>query len=250
MSKQNYYMFLKLETGFEYENIYGVVTVNDENIKIWEDMHKMQMELSEHEYNPRLIFPFNDIDYLNIQPSEIGCLLDGEDFLSGEKDKFLFTEEELKSYFNGSSVYSLLVNQDETANGVEYIRTDLNELSVFAGGDIYFSAHEKYSGETIETEGVDLQYLKNEFQRLTGEIKPKYYKVYNINYDTDGEKIDLPKEIVFEINDSDFEPSIELADKISDKTGFCVNSYEYENYFPQNSEKECIQPESSGMGIR
>ncbi len=48
-------------------------------------------------------------------------------------------------------------------------------------------------------------------------------KVFNIDYDTDGEQIDLPQELILEVNSL-----CELEDKISDETGFCHWSFEYE----------------------
>ena len=53
------------------------------------------------------------------------------------------------------------------------------------------------------------------------------YRVYNIKYDTDGLKVDLPKELFFEVNRDDFDPEFELADLISDKTGWCVFGFDY-----------------------
>ena len=52
-------------------------------------------------------------------------------------------------------------------------------------------------------------------------------RAFNIRYDTDGQKIKLPKKIVFDVED-DFDADEELADLISDETGFCVFSCEYE----------------------
>ena len=49
------------------------------------------------------------------------------------------------------------------------------------------------------------------------------YKVFGIVYDTDGEKIDLPTEMVVECEDS-----MEIADAISDKTGWLVETFQYE----------------------
>lgn len=52
-------------------------------------------------------------------------------------------------------------------------------------------------------------------------------RAFNIKYDTDGQKIKLPKEIVFDV-EPDFDVDEELADLISDETGFCVFSCECE----------------------
>jgi|LakMenEpi03Aug12_release.lakeMendotaPanAssembly.Ray.scaffolds.fasta_scaffold6292772_1 hypothetical protein len=53
---------------------------------------------------------------------------------------------------------------------------------------------------------------------------------YNIDWDTDNEDIVLPKELeltVFE-DDLDADVSLEGADILSDITGFCVNSFNFE----------------------
>ena len=59
-------------------------------------------------------------------------------------------------------------------------------------------------------------------------------RVFNIDYDVDGiiEVIDgLPKEFVFEVENTAIEMDgaidDELADMISDRTGWCVNSFNY-----------------------
>jgi hypothetical protein len=52
------------------------------------------------------------------------------------------------------------------------------------------------------------------------------YRVYDIDYDTDGETVDVPTEMVIELGE-DAEPSIDLGDKISDKTGWCVNGFQF-----------------------
>lgn len=48
-------------------------------------------------------------------------------------------------------------------------------------------------------------------------------KVFNIDYDTDGEEVDLPQELTLEVTSLS-----ELEDKISDETGFCHWGFEYE----------------------
>jgi len=50
------------------------------------------------------------------------------------------------------------------------------------------------------------------------------YTVFNIQYDTDGEQVDLPEKLTIEVpedlkEDSDIADFI--SDKISDETGFC-----------------------------
>ena len=53
-------------------------------------------------------------------------------------------------------------------------------------------------------------------------------KVTNIVYDTDGESIsDLPTEMILNV-DGNIDIESEIADAISDTTGWCVNGYNYE----------------------
>lgn len=54
----------------------------------------------------------------------------------------------------------------------------------------------------------------------------KIIQTYNIRYDTDGLKVKLPRKLVFEVSD-DVDPEYEMADFISDKTGWCVNSFSW-----------------------
>ena len=56
----------------------------------------------------------------------------------------------------------------------------------------------------------------------------KTYKAFNIDYETDGENVCLPEELFFEIDDEDFDPAYELADLISDRTGWLVNGFSFE----------------------
>ena len=50
---------------------------------------------------------------------------------------------------------------------------------------------------------------------------------YNIDWDTDGEEIDLPTDVVLTV-DKDVEVSLEGADLLSDEYGFCVNSFNFQ----------------------
>ena len=50
---------------------------------------------------------------------------------------------------------------------------------------------------------------------------------YNIDWDTDGEEIDLPTDIILTV-DEDAEISLEGADLLSDEYGFCVNSFNFQ----------------------
>lgn len=51
---------------------------------------------------------------------------------------------------------------------------------------------------------------------------------FDIKWDTDGEKVQLPSEVVMMINDEEMDISIEGADLLSDKFGWCVNSFRFD----------------------
>jgi hypothetical protein len=51
-------------------------------------------------------------------------------------------------------------------------------------------------------------------------------KVTNIVYDTDGESVDLPSEMIVNV-DGVIDIESEIADSISDRTGWCVTSFQY-----------------------
>lgn len=48
-------------------------------------------------------------------------------------------------------------------------------------------------------------------------------RAFNIDWDTDEEKIDLPQEVFVEVEDEE-----EISDAVSDKVGFCLFSLQYE----------------------
>ena len=50
---------------------------------------------------------------------------------------------------------------------------------------------------------------------------------YNIDWDTDGEEIDLPTDVILTV-DVDVKVSLEGADLLSDEYGFCVNSFSFQ----------------------
>ena len=55
----------------------------------------------------------------------------------------------------------------------------------------------------------------------------KLIKAFNIQWDTDGEGIDLPTEAFFSVDDN-FDINEGLADLLSDEYNFCVEYAEYE----------------------
>ena len=50
---------------------------------------------------------------------------------------------------------------------------------------------------------------------------------YNIDWVTDGEEIDLPTDILLEV-DEDFMVEYDGANLLSDEYGFCVNSFTFQ----------------------
>jgi len=55
----------------------------------------------------------------------------------------------------------------------------------------------------------------------------KHYKAYDIKWDTDGENVNLPSEVTIEMDD-DADVSLEGADVLSDKYGWCVSRFSFE----------------------
>ncbi len=58
----------------------------------------------------------------------------------------------------------------------------------------------------------------------------KKIRFSNIVWDTDGENphsLKLPICVEMEIDDPDFDPEMEGADKLSDKYGYCVESFNF-----------------------
>ena len=54
-------------------------------------------------------------------------------------------------------------------------------------------------------------------------------RAFNIIFDTDGIEVDdLSDEYFFEVEEEKFDADEELADLISDETGWCVKCYNYE----------------------
>lgn len=54
-------------------------------------------------------------------------------------------------------------------------------------------------------------------------------KVVNIDWDTDGEEVELPSEVIIDTQAEGIEnPEMEVADWLSDRFGWCVNSFSIE----------------------
>ncbi len=54
------------------------------------------------------------------------------------------------------------------------------------------------------------------------------YTVTDIDYDTDGEKVDLPKELIIDVPDDitdEYEINEFISDEISNQTGWCHSGF-------------------------
>ena len=57
--------------------------------------------------------------------------------------------------------------------------------------------------------------------------KLRIVRLFNIQWDTDGEKVKLPKSDTFEV-ETDFDVAQDGADLLSDKHGWCVFGFDFE----------------------
>lgn len=68
--------------------------------------------------------------------------------------------------------------------------------------------------------------LSNIARAVSGYGKMVEIEAYEIEYDTDGEGVDLPKSMRFMIDSLDIDED-EMADLISDKTGWLVKTFKW-----------------------
>lgn len=71
-------------------------------------------------------------------------------------------------------------------------------------------------------------------------------RAYSIVYDTDGAKIDLPKELMFEVP-AGFNVIDDGAELISEQTGWAVHSFNYEEVYRAPSPADYIPTGLSGV---
>ena len=71
--------------------------------------------------------------------------------------------------------------------------------------------------------------MNKRMQKKLNKCAPTSIRIFNISYDTDGEEISLPDELVMKIPKGAKEAVLtELAsDYISDTTGFCHNGFDW-----------------------
>lgn len=119
-------------------------------------------------------------------------------------------------------------------NRSEYLQSLSDEYgvsiqTVSAAADL-LGPNEDFDGlanalEDLEDEGFDF-IMKYKATNIVYDLSDSEYS------DESPESLSLPKEITFDIDpgddEEDFDPAYELADYISDKTGFCVVSFDWE----------------------
>lgn len=54
----------------------------------------------------------------------------------------------------------------------------------------------------------------------------KKYQAFDINWETDGEQVNLPSSARFELDD-DADPTLEGADALSDQYGWLINDFSF-----------------------
>ena len=71
--------------------------------------------------------------------------------------------------------------------------------------------------------------MNKRMQKKLNKYAPTSIRIFNISYDTDGEEISLPDELVMKIPKGAKEAELtDLAsDYISDTTGFCHNGFDW-----------------------
>ena len=69
-------------------------------------------------------------------------------------------------------------------------------------------------------------------------------RFYEIDWDTDGEDVDLPVDVVLPVDD-DLDVSLDGANVLSDKYGWCVNSFQFEKAKRTFHDKDGIKFETS-----
>ena len=102
-----------------------------------------------------------------------------------------------------------------------------------------FRALDDIQDEVIETSIVITGPLNEGFLKEDNDISNANVRVFDINWETDGEDVELPSEMYLELDDDMLDENKEvleeiIANKLSDETGCLVNSFNYE---PANEEK-------------
>lgn len=123
--------------------------------------------------------------------------------------------------FKHKTELEIVVNYDEATDKAE---TE-NET---------FEAYEEIDGDIVDESElhVNIQFPDGSMaygvRKADINFKSRKVRAFNIKYDTDGEDVDLPAEIVFENVSEDLNLEDEIANMVSDKTGWCVESVDYE----------------------
>ena len=79
--------------------------------------------------------------------------------------------------------------------------------------------------------------------------KPMAVRFFNIQWDTDGQKTDLPSEVTLEVPDSNMDIATEGADILSDKYGWCVKSFQFEEAPEVWSKEDAAAAQAHGWDL-
>ena len=88
---------------------------------------------------------------------------------------------------------------------------------------------------TMKQQETTVRVMRETLKRLTKSergitVAEGYICIYNIKWDKDGQKVELPKAVAIpkEMVDADFDVAMQGADFLSDHYGWCVKSFEFE----------------------
>jgi len=81
----------------------------------------------------------------------------------------------------------------------------------------------------------------------------KKYRAFDINWETDGEEVELPTTAEFELED-DQDPSLEGADALSEKYGWLINDFDFEeisifDHFTKTEQSEILEIARMGLAM-
>jgi len=77
----------------------------------------------------------------------------------------------------------------------------------------------------------------------------KNYRCYDIDWDTDGNEVELPNEMIIEV-ENDFDVSLDGANILSDKMGWCVNNFSFDEVEDKKFEPLMIDQYESPLVTR
>ncbi|MEG3153484.1 hypothetical protein [Sphingomonas sp. RB1R13] len=113
---------------------------------------------------------------------------------------------------------------------VLHLKADTDELFNFLGLDDDDEDEEEFEF-ALQYEEVDVGCEA----RIRDASRNPYImrlRITNIDWDDDGEGVDLPKEIILDVDDEEYsDDDTIVADALSEEYGYCVNSYHAEPFY-------------------